>query len=90
MSRHCLQVGEGDTRQVLTHEIAPALDPEPREVVMRAGRIDVLLKLLRLKFGPVPAPVRAQIEAASVKALDAMAGRVLSATELAEVVPAEP
>jgi Putative transposase, YhgA-like len=50
-----------------------------------AGR-RVLLKMLRLRFGELPSPVVARIEAAEVAELDAWAERFVTATRLEDVL----
>jgi predicted transposase/invertase (TIGR01784 family) len=50
------------------------------------GRAELVLKLLTLRFGSLPSPIRARIEAASIEELDSFAERVLSARTLDEVL----
>lgn len=52
----------------------------------REGREDVLLKLLGLRFGPVPAEIRARVEAATLDELDTWVERVLTAATLDDVL----
>ena len=54
------------------------------------GRAEVLLKLLTLKFGPLPDGVAQRLQAASVDELDRWTERVLSAKSLAEVFADKP
>ena len=49
------------------------------------GEARVLLRLLTLKFGPLPEPVRARIESADADTLLRWSERVLSADQLDEV-----
>lgn len=51
------------------------------------GRADIMLKLLALRFGTLPAAVEAGIRSAGVEELDAIAARVLTAQTLDEAVP---
>jgi hypothetical protein len=50
----------------------------------------VLLKLLRLRFGELPAAVVARIEAAEVTDLDVWTERVMTASRLEDVVGPTP
>ena len=50
------------------------------------GGVEVLLKLLELRFGPVPAKIRTHIEGATREQLDTWVGRVLTAGSLDEVL----
>lgn len=50
------------------------------------GRAETLLKLLGLRFGSVPAEIRARLEAATLDQLDAWVERVLTAATLDEVL----
>jgi len=54
------------------------------------GEAKVLLKLLTLKFGPLPDGVARRVQAASVEELDRWTERVLSAKSLAEVFADKP
>jgi predicted transposase/invertase (TIGR01784 family) len=56
-----------------------------RQESRAAGRADILLKLLGLRFGHPAEATRARIEKATLAQLDAWAGRVLTAETLAEV-----
>lgn len=49
------------------------------------GRADVLLRLLRVKFGKVPARTAARLQTADTETLDRWAERILTASRLAEV-----
>jgi hypothetical protein len=49
------------------------------------GQRSILAKLLRLKFGSLPAKVQERLAAADAPQLEAWAGRVLTAATLAEV-----
>lgn len=60
-----------------------------RELISKGearGRAALLLKLLQLKFGPLPDAVGARVQAASIAELDAWGERVLSATSLDEAL----
>lgn len=57
-----------------------------REVGRQKGAALVLLRLLQIKFGPLPEAVRQRIEAADVEVLLVWADRVLAATSLDEVL----
>ncbi len=46
----------------------------------------MLLKQLRLRFGELPGPVVARIEAAEVPELDAWVERIITASRLEDVV----
>ena len=50
------------------------------------GRAEMVLKLLTLRFGRLPAEAEARVRAASIEQLDAFAERVLSAKSLDEVL----
>ncbi len=50
------------------------------------GRLDLLLRLLVRRFGPLPANAEARVRAASADEIDTFVDRVLSATDLAEVL----
>jgi hypothetical protein len=50
------------------------------------GEARLLVRLLTLKFGPLPGTVRAHIDGASPEQLEIWADRVLSATTLDEVL----
>jgi hypothetical protein len=50
----------------------------------------VLLKQLRLRFGELPAPVVARIEAAEVPELDAWIERIVTASQLEDVLGPTP
>ena len=50
------------------------------------GRAEMVLKLLTLRFGRLPAEAEARVRAASIEQLDAVAERVLSAKSLDEVL----
>ena len=50
------------------------------------GRAELVLKLLTLRFGRLPAEAEARVRAASIEQLDAFAERVLSAKSLDEVL----
>src|SRR5690606_19872689 len=52
---------------------------------LQQGRVDLLEKQLVLKFGQLPAEVRARVEAADIEQLDRYAARILTATTLEEV-----
>jgi predicted transposase YdaD len=52
----------------------------------RKGRRAQLLKLLRLRFGELPGPVVARVEAADVQELDALAERFVTASRLEDVL----
>ena len=51
----------------------------------RKGRRAQLLKLLRLRFGELPAAVVARVEAAEVQELDACAERFVTASRIEDV-----
>jgi predicted transposase YdaD len=53
------------------------------------GKADLVLKQLKLRFGPLAEEVVARVRSASVAALDAFAERVLSAVSVAEVLGAD-
>ena len=55
---------------------------EGRAEGVTQGRVELVLKQLQLRFGELPADVRARVEAASIEDLDLWAERVLTATEL--------
>jgi predicted transposase/invertase (TIGR01784 family) len=59
---------------------------DSREEGREEGRAEILVKLLGLRFGPVPADVRARVAAATVEQLDAWVERVLTAATLDEVI----
>ena len=46
------------------------------------GQRRTLLRLLERRFGPVPSPTRARIEAASTEQLEDWLDRILEATDL--------
>ena len=50
------------------------------------GRAAVLLKLLQLKFGPLPQSTIDRVQAAGIDALDAWTERVLTATSIEKAV----
>ena len=50
------------------------------------GRADIVLKLLALRFSPLPEAVKARVRAASILELDAFAERVLTAKSLDDVL----
>jgi predicted transposase YdaD len=50
------------------------------------GRIELVLKLLTLRFGPLSGSVDARVRAASIAELDSIAERVLSASSLDDVL----
>ena len=50
------------------------------------GRREMLLRLLRTRFGDLPETVTMRVNAADVAQLDAWADRVLSAPTLADVL----
>ena len=52
----------------------------------RMGRRAVLLKMLRLRFGELPATVVARVEAAEVQELDVWAERFVTAARLEDVL----
>ena len=52
----------------------------------RAGQQRMLLKLLRLRFGELPASVVVRIEAAEVPELELWADRVVTAAQLEDVL----
>jgi hypothetical protein len=54
----------------------------------RKGKRDVLLKLLRLRFGELPAAAVARVEAAEAPELEAWTERILSASRLEDVIGA--
>ena len=56
-----------------------------REEGIGQGEARVLLRLLTLKFGPLPEPVRARIESADADTLLRWSERVLSVDHLDEV-----
>ena len=58
--------------------------------VKREGRVEgmqrLLLNLMKQRFGPLPLPVRRQIrEISSVSELEGLAGRLLTASSLADL-----
>jgi hypothetical protein len=67
--------------------------PEAREVIVTTldeielrGRAQMLLELLRARFGPVPAKVSAKVQAADEATLSRWAVRVLTAPSLKDVL----
>ena len=46
----------------------------------------MLIKLLGLRFGPLPEPLRARVQSAAIDQLDAWTDRVLTAQTLDEVL----
>ena len=50
------------------------------------GEARILLRLLTLKFGPVPEPVRSRVESADAETLLRWSEQVLSANRLEDVV----
>lgn len=59
---------------------------EGREEGLAQGRAEVLLKLLRLKFGSLPESAEEKVRQASLEELDRWAERVLSAQSLEETL----
>ena len=53
---------------------------------LKDGKLDLLLRLLRARFGELPAAAVARIQAAGTAELEQWVDRVLSATTLAEVL----
>ena len=53
---------------------------------VRKGEATMLLSLLRLKFGDVPEPVRAKIDAADADTLLRWSERILTADDIGQVV----
>ena len=50
------------------------------------GKAELLLKLLAIRFGPLPEPTRARITAATTEQIDTWAERMLTASTLDEVL----
>lgn len=50
------------------------------------GKLEIVLKLLALRFGPLPESVQAKIHTLEVARLDVLAERILRATTLEEVM----
>jgi hypothetical protein len=86
----------GDPPEVVLKQLA-AVTPDPikeklmtaGEVLIERGRIQgersVLLRVLARRFGPVPAEVVAQVNAAEEAQIDAWIDRAYAASSLAEV-----
>jgi hypothetical protein len=53
---------------------------------LSASKLELLLKQLALRFGPLPEATRARVEAGSAEQLDAWAERVLTAATLHDVL----
>lgn len=60
---------------------------EGRQEGRREGEALRLPRLLQLKFGDLPEPVRRRIESADAQTLPAWSERVLTATKIDDVVP---
>ena len=59
---------------------------EGREEGIGQGEARILLRLLTLKFGPVPEPVRSRVESADAETMLRWSEQVLSADRLEDVV----
>jgi hypothetical protein len=95
--RYILQASPTVKREVLRGLLPGDRGVEVEEAVMnwheqevdlgeRRGEGRVVLKLLRLRFGELPAAVVARIEAAEVPELDAWAERIITASRLEDVL----
>ena len=99
--QYILEAGEHVDAEVLGRFLATAVGPEAREVAMTAaqrlreegraegraeGRTALLLRQLRLRFGPLPEDMLQRVRAADEATLDIWAERILTAATLSEVL----
>jgi predicted transposase YdaD len=59
---------------------------EGRQAGKTEGQVEIILKLLELRFGPLPEAIQSGVRAASGSRLEAMAERVLTARTLEEAL----
>lgn len=77
-------VGKQEEREIMS--IADWYEDRGRQAGLKMGARNLLLKLLRARFGALPAAAEARIQAADAAKLDAWAERVLTAATLDEVL----
>jgi hypothetical protein len=65
---------------------AEKLTEEDRKQGLAQGHAESLLKLLSLRFGPLPEAATQRIQSASIAELDGLAERMLSAETLDEAL----
>ncbi len=78
------QIGRKEAEKMLT--TADRLRREGRQEGEARGKREMLLLLLRQRFGRLPAAILARVNEAGVADLDAWSGRVLTASSLVDVL----